>query len=217
MYAKLFTSALALALVIPAKAATTNSDPALASVRAATERFIDVKQALAEGYMRDPSNMCVTSTMMGSHHRGAMGIHYFRPDLLKITQPPHPRVDGGGTHTDFRKPAILIYEPEADGSLQLIGVENLVFEKAWKSAGHSRPPSFEGTSYEHMADDPATPVDEAHGFEPHFDLHVWLYRDNPNGIFAPFNPNVTCAHHRANAAAQPAKGDMPGMSHGAGR
>ena len=33
-------------------------------------------------------------------------------------------------------------------------------------------------------------------FEPHYDRHVWIYRDNPNGVFAPFNPNVTCGHHR---------------------
>jgi hypothetical protein len=26
--------------------------------------------------------------------------------------------------------------------------------------------------------------------------HVWVYRDNPNGVFAPFNPAVTCEHHR---------------------
>ena len=43
-----------------------------------------------------------------------------------------------------------------------------------------------------MADDPATQVDEAHMFEPHYDRHVWVFRDNPNGVFAPFNPNVTC-------------------------
>ncbi len=39
-----------------------------------------------------------------------------------------------------------------------------------------------------MVDDPATPIDEAHNFEPHHDRHVWLYRENPNGVFAPFNP-----------------------------
>jgi hypothetical protein len=47
-----------------------------------------------------------------------------------------------------------------------------------------------------MIDDPTTETDEAHMFAPHFDRHVWIYRDNPNGVFAPFNPAVTCAHHR---------------------
>jgi hypothetical protein len=46
-----------------------------------------------------------------------------------------------------------------------------------------------------MTDDPQTPIDEAHMFEPHYDRHVWIYRTNPNGVFAPFNPAVTCDHH----------------------
>ena len=48
---------------------------------------------------------------------GAMGVHYLRPDLLGVIAPPSPRVDGNGTHIDFRQPAILIYEPQADGSM----------------------------------------------------------------------------------------------------
>jgi len=48
-------------------------------------------------------------------------------------------------------------------------------------------------------DDPATETDEAHNFAPHYDLHVWLYRDNPRGMFAQFNPNATCAHHKGAA------------------
>ena len=31
-------------------------------------------------------------------------------------------------------------------------------------------------------------------FEPHYDRHVWIYKYNPSGVFAPFNPNVTCKH-----------------------
>jgi hypothetical protein len=126
---------------------------------------------------------------------GAMGIHYFRPDMLGIAGPPNPRVDGTGTHTDFVKPAILIYEPQADGSLELIAVENLVFVKSWRQAGNDAPPSFHGVPYDTMADDPATAVDEAHMFEPHHDRHIWLYRENPNGVFAQYNPRVTCAYH----------------------
>ena len=90
-------------------------EPTLAEVRRATERFLDVNVALAEGYIRDPFNMCETAEMMGRPaSQGAMGIHYFRPDLLGITAPPSPRVNGVGMHTDFLKPSILIYEPQAD-------------------------------------------------------------------------------------------------------
>lgn len=170
-------------------------EPTLAEVRAATERFRDVKVALAEGYIQDPTGMCATAEMEGRPaEEGGMGIHYFSPQLLGITAPPNPRVSGVGTHTDFRRPAVLIYEPQADGSLELVAVENLVFIDAWERAGNRQSPSFHGVPYERMEDDPATEADEAHGFEPHYDRHVWIYRENPDGVFAPFNPNVSCRY-----------------------
>lgn len=172
------------------------ADATLAAVRAATERFRDVRVALAEGYVRDPMNLCDTAEMMGKPAAlGAMGIHFARPDLLGIAGPPNPRVDGTGTHTDWLRPSILIYEPQQDGSLELVAVENLVFKRAWHAAGHRERPSFQGVPFDEMADDPATAVDEAHMFEPHYDRHVWLYRENPNGLFAQFNPNVSCRYH----------------------
>jgi hypothetical protein len=172
-------------------------EPSLNVVRAATQKYRDVNAAIADGYVRDPMNMCDAAEMMGKPAElGVMGIHFFRPDLLGITAPPNPRVSGSGVHTDFAKPAILIYEPQADESLQLVAVENLVFIKAWEAAGNVAPPSFQGVVYDKMVDDPNTAVDEAHNFEPHYDRHVWLYRDNPNGVFAQFNPNATCKYHK---------------------
>lgn len=176
-------------------APTSPMEPDLAGVRAATERFQDVEVALAEGYVRDPMNLCDTAEMMGKPAElGAMGIHFFRPDLLGITETT-PRVNGVGLHTDFTRPSILIYEPQADGSLELVAVENLVFKKAWDAA-NAEMPSFHGVPYDYMVDDPATEIDEAHMFEPHYDRHVWIYRENPNGVFAQFNPNVTCEYHK---------------------
>jgi hypothetical protein len=180
-------------------------EPSLTEVYQATERFKDVNVALAEGYLRDPMNLCDTAEMMGKPAElGAMGIHFFRPDMLGISAPPNPRVDGNGTHTDFRNPAILIYEPQADGSLELVAVENLVFKASWHATGAKAPPSFHGVPYDAMADDPATAIDEAHMFEPHYDRHVWIYRANPTGVFTPFNPAVSCAHHTGAASHDPA-------------
>lgn len=178
-----------------AAAASTNAE--LEAVRQATERFRNVEVALAEGYIRDPSDMCETAEMMGRPpETGAMGVHYFRPDLLGISAPPNPRVTGNGTHTDFLSPAVLIYEPQESGALELVAVENLVFAEAWKAAGNAEPPSFQGVAYDYMIDDPATTLDEGHMFDPHYDRHVWIYRENPSGVFAQFNPQVSCAHHR---------------------
>lgn len=198
--ATLATSALAATALAPPKAQTAEAEPSLAEVRKATERFRDVRVALAEGYVRDPGDLCDTAEMMGKPAElGAMGIHFFRPDLLGLSDAPGDRVNGDGVHTDFRRPSILIYEPQADGSLELVAVENLVFTQAWKARHGDVMPTFHGVAYDTMADDPATSVDEAHMFAPHYDRHVWIYRENPNGVFAPFNPAVSCKHHKGGA------------------
>lgn len=168
----------------------------LESLRRATQRFRDVNVAMAEGYIPDPSGLCVTAEMEGFPRQlGTMGIHYFRPDLLALTGDA-PRVSGVGTHVDFMQPGALVYLPRADGSLELAAIENLVWEGAWREAGHTGPPAFEGQEYWHMVDNPLTEdVDEAHGFEPHYELHIWLHRENPSGVFMPFNPAASCDHH----------------------
>lgn len=188
-------AALSLSFTIaPAMASADDQAAFVESVRAAAERFQDINVALAEGYVPDPSGRCVTAASEGlPAELGGMGIHYMRPDLLGITA-VKPRVDGTGTNFDFLNPSILLYEPQADGSFKLVGVENLVFEKAWKSAKGGERPSVVGRMWERMADDPATPRDEAHGFEAHFDQHVWFVGAEEHRL-SPFNPAVTCAHH----------------------
>jgi len=170
-----------------------SAEPSLDSIRAATERFMDVNVALAAGYVPDVA--CVSATDAGlPASEGAMGIHYMRMDLLNISE-QEPRVIGSGQNTDFLQPSILLYEPQMDGSLELVGIENVVFAEMWETRGNVGPPTFQGVAYEYMADDSlTTDVDEAHMFAPHYERHVWLYRDNPNGMYAQFNPNVTCDH-----------------------
>jgi hypothetical protein len=178
----------------PSASAPAAEAPEVAAMRLAAAKYTDVNVALADGFVPDPSGMCINAEMEGMPAElGAMGIHYFRPDLLQITA-GEPRVAGMGTHTDFTQPGVLIYEPQADGSLELVAIENVVFEAGWQAAGNTAPPSFMGNEYVHMADDPATAPDEAHGFENHYELHVWIPRENPSGMFSPFNPAVSCQH-----------------------
>lgn len=170
------------------------ADVDLDALRAAVEKYKDINVALEEGYI-SPDNHCVSAEGEGlPPELGAMGIHYIQPGLLEITA-TEPRVDGTGTHTDWMKPSVLIYEPQADGSMELVAVENLVFEAAWDASGKDEELMLNGRGWDHMADDPATPGDEAHGFAPHYDQHVWLFRENPMGTLMPFNPAVTCEHH----------------------
>jgi len=189
-------AAIVVSALVPPVGAVADEAAEVAAVRAAIEKYKDVNAALADGYIPDPAGHCVTAAEEGLPPEwGGMGIHYIHPQMLEITA-GEPRVDGMSTHTDFQKPAILLYEPQADGSLVLVGAENLVFQKAWKAAGHDAPPVFAGRTWNPMADDPATPADEAHAFEPHYDQHVWTHRENPSGALMPFNPNVTCEHHK---------------------
>ncbi|MHA1548764.1 MAG: hypothetical protein ACTSYE_07520 [Alphaproteobacteria bacterium] len=191
----LIVASVGLAILAQTGGAIADEASEVAAVRAATEKYQDVNVALADGYIPDPSGQCVSAAAEGLPAEwGAMGIHYLNPALLQITA-TEPRLDGMSIHTDFQNPAILIYEPQADGSLVLVAAENLVFQAAWAAAGNSEPPAFAGKIFDTMADDPATAGDEAHGFKPHFDQHVWAFRDNPSGVLAPFNPNVTCEHH----------------------
>ena len=181
--------------VSPALAGAPDVAAEIEKVRMANQRFTDVKVALAEGYVPAPPGNCVSAADEGLPPEwGGMGIHYVNPAMLKLAA-GGGRVDGGSTHTDFMKPAILLYEPRADGSLVLVGVENLVFLNAWHAAGNSAPPMFAGRVWDTMADNSGTPGDEAHGFEPHHDQHVYFATmANPADQLNPFSPSVTCEH-----------------------
>lgn len=194
---------LGVAAALLAACAPGTNEPSIEEVRAIAEKYRDVNVAKAEGYTTD--NKCVTAEMLGfPAELGAMGLHYVRRDLLGL--PPKPpakqvgRVSGTGTHTDFRRPAMLVYEPQPDGSLELVAVENLVFAAAWHKQ-HKEPPRFHGRTYDYLVDKPETKVDEAHGWEPHYEQHVWAFRENPNGMLHEFNRNVTCRHHKNPAPA----------------
>ena len=171
------------------------ADIDLNEMRDNVSKYKDINVALADGYI-SPDNNCVSAEGEGlPPELGAMGIHYIHPALLEVTG-TDPRVDGNGTHTDWTRPSVLIYEPQEDGSLELVAVENLVFEKAWDASGKTEELVLNGRGWDHMADDPGTPGDEAHGFMPHYDQHVWLFRENPAGEMMPFNSAVTCKHHK---------------------
>jgi hypothetical protein len=164
---------------------------AIEEVRTATKKYEDVEVAKAEGFIPADNGHCATATEAGlPAEAGAMGIHYINPKVLKITA-VKPLVDGESTHTDFLKPAILLYEPQANGFLKLVGVENLVFWKAWTAAGNKTPPTFAGRTWDYMEGE------KAHGFTPHADQHVYFIETadkDPMKQLLPFHPGVTCAH-----------------------
>jgi hypothetical protein len=178
----------------PDVAMSDDAQAAHATIQALAERYADVETALADGYVRDPSGRCVTADMVGlPASAGAMGVHYLHPTRLGLIPESMPVAGTDGVLV-WGEPEVLVYEPQADGSETLVAVEYLVFTEGWEAAGNTDAPSFFGEAFLTMIDDPATEADEAHGLAGHHELHVWVPRDNPNGMFAEFNPAVSCAH-----------------------
>lgn len=168
----------------------TQPDQALQQLARQLEPYKDVNYALSEGYRRAIPH-CESSPA------GAMGIHYVRGDLLGLPPgPPVPgqRVNGTGTYTGTNPPALLLYFDDASvaGGKRLAGIELLVFAEAWHAA-NKQPPKYRGREYNYMADDPSTTQDEAHNFMPHYDLHIWLFDHNPSGLYAQWNPALSCS------------------------
>ena len=88
----------------------------------------------------------------------------------------HPgRLDGV---IEPREPEALIYEPRENGGARLVGIELAIPYAAWTNA---QPPQFLGADFQ--------PEDEFGVWG----LHVWLWRLNPEGLFAESNPRVSCA------------------------
>jgi hypothetical protein len=162
----------------------TQPDQALQQLARQLEPFKSVAYAQSQGYVR--GSACEVHPTLGG-----MGHHYVNPRLLGLTAPVNGRINGTGTYTGVNPPPILLYAPDGQGGLKLIGIELLVFAAAW-SAEHKQPPKYRGREYNYMADNPATTQDEAHGFMPHYDLHIWLFEHNPSGLYAQWNPAVTC-------------------------
>ena len=167
---------------------------ALTMLASMAEKYADASAAVADGYMRDPSGACVTADMVGlPAETGAMGVHYIHPEYIGLTPESVP-VGGTDDVIDWSRPEVLVYEPQADGSEKLVAIEYLVFSDPWAAAGNAEPPSFHGTPFVTMINDPSTEPDEAHGFAGHHELHIWVPRENPSGRYAEFNPAVSCEH-----------------------
>ncbi len=135
-------------------------------VREATERYRDVEVARAAGY--ELMFGCVSGP-----DGGAMGLHFVNLALV-----------GDGV-LDPEKPEIVIYEPLPDGRLRLIGADYLVFASAWH-ATNAATPQLMGQLL-HLFQSP-----NRYGLPDFYTLHVWAWKDNPDGTFVNWHPHVSC-------------------------
>jgi hypothetical protein len=74
--------------------------------------------------------------------------------------------------TDPRKPEVLVYMPNEYGRYKLVAAEFI--------STAAKRPRIAGLDFE---DGP---------FPNSFALHAWVWRDNPDGMFAAFNPDLKC-------------------------
>lgn len=139
----------------------------LASARAATARYQRVEAAVADGYV--DTGECVALPGVGG-----MGVHFVNVALM------------GDADYDPARPEVLVYEPRQNGSLRLVAVEYLIFRAPWEAAHAGTAPAFAGVPFDESFGE------AAHGLPDHYELHAWTWQHNPLGMFAPFNPRVSC-------------------------
>jgi hypothetical protein len=162
---------LLVAVAMPAGVAA-QSEEELAAAREATEAFRDVAAAEEAGYglpPEGPLHECIANL----DGPGAMGFHYINGDLV------------GDTDLDPTTPEALVYAANADGELELAALEYVVFAEAWDEENDMAPMLF---------DEMFMLVEEPNRYElpAFYALHAWVWRDNPDGTFASFNPDVSC-------------------------
>jgi hypothetical protein len=109
---------------------------------------------------------------------GAMGLHYVNLPLV---------FDG---ELDPTRPEIVIYEPLPNGRLKMTGADFLVLKDAW-DAKHPAPPELIGQLF-HLFEAP-----NRFGLPAFYTLHVWAWKENPNGAFVNWHPKVSCAAFEA--------------------
>jgi hypothetical protein len=165
------TAAIVGALVLAATAFATASAGRsdLDRARAATAPFNSLNRAQQAGYAlpaAGPLSLCIASF----DGTGAMGYHFINGSLL----------DG---ELDPTRPEVLVYAPEANGKLRLVAAEYVVFMDAW--SGTERPTLFGHPLH-------AVPAPNRYEIPAFFEIHAWLWEDNPAGTFEDFNPDVTC-------------------------
>lgn len=144
----------------------------LAQVRRATARFHDVDAAIAAGYELgwvNGSGQRIITNCVFHPTAGAMGYHYFNASLM------------ADLTTDALQPEALVYAPRENGSLELAAVEWVVRGPNSNPPGTPDPPLVLGMQM-HI-------LNPAVGF---WLMHAWVWKHNPAGMFADWNPEVSC-------------------------
>jgi hypothetical protein len=137
----------------------------LARLRQATARFQDLARAQDAGYEVLVTHPVTGASCLSHEEMGGMGIHYLNPALVS-------------DEVVVEQPEVVIYEEGPNGSLRLVAVEYLI---PFAIRGTEEPPPvLFGQEFV-----------QNHTFDV-WALHVWVWKHNPSGMFADWNPRVSC-------------------------
>ena len=174
-----------------AAAQQASADAQLTQAKTALAKYQDPIVAVHDGYFSTVGCMEFPTghNEHGEHGMmmykpGGMGVHFLNTALI-------------GPTLDPTKPQVLIYEPVGD-TLKLVAAEWFApvmpgVKEAPKVFGKSLEGPMEGHA-------PIMPP-EMH----HWDLHVWLWKNNPSGMFSPTNPDLKCPKTGYSFAGDPPK------------
>lgn len=159
----------AVGLAAPTAQAAESPDveKAHAALKASYDKYMDPKVAIADGFMA--TDECAVNPADGS----VMGYHYVNPKLLAAP-------------VNEATPPILVYQPDGNGGRKLVAVEYFKPDADQNLSTTDDKPTLFGRGF----DGPM----EGHSPEmpKHYDLHVWLWQNNPDGIMADWNPAGSC-------------------------
>jgi hypothetical protein len=146
----------------------------LAKTKAALDKYQDVEKAKADGYaLGSPCVMTPTDPGQTSYG-GVMGVHFVNDAIMQSGK------------LDPAKPPILVYTPTKGGGFELVAAEYFKPDADQNTKTDDDRPSLFGRAFDGpmLGHSPGMPI--------HYDLHVWLWKHNPSGLFAPWNPDASC-------------------------
>ena len=159
-------------LLLAAAAGATRQQPetVLQTVRGATSQYLNVNVPLHNGEGWVVGTPCVSGPDFG-----AMGVHLVLPTRI-------------GASAKLEEPEALIYEPQSNGAMRLVGVEYIVDAAAWGNLHKSdgAVPQVAGNLMNYV------PFPNRFGLQAFYELHIWAWERNPQGAFADWNTSVTC-------------------------
>lgn len=142
----------------------------LAEVREATARYHQHQVAVDDGLfaLADADGLTCIEDPGGT---GAMGTHWVSGDRV------------GDGEINVAQPEVLLYDM-SQPKPRLLGVEYVVFVADW---GEDRdPPQLFGHEF-HFVE-----AGNRYGMPPFYELHAWVWHNNPGGMFEDWNPRVDC-------------------------